>query len=82
MRTGGNTWENVSLENCVQSLNLNPSDCLQTITSDELWLKYGPQTLKKAIDFIVRVVKEIFAMGKSMRKVVQQTNQFHRTRPH
>ena len=41
------TLEDVSLENCVENLNLKPGDGLQIFTGDELWRKYGPQTLSK-----------------------------------
>ena len=58
MRTCGSNRENACLENCFQ--NLSPGNGLQTITGDELWRKYGPQTLRKAIDFIGRAVKEKF----------------------
>ena len=51
----------------------SPSDDLPTINGEELWRKYGPQTLQKANDFIGRVVKVEFETGLAMKKVVQQT---------
>ena len=47
MRTG-TIARDASIENCVQNLNLNTGDGLQTITGDELWRQQGPQTLGQA----------------------------------
>ena len=38
----GSTARDASLENCVENLNLRPSDNLQTITGDELRRQHGP----------------------------------------
>ena len=71
MRNSGNTREAASLENCVENLNLSSGCGLQIITGNELWRKYGPQTLSKVSDFLDRVVKEK-AKGMSMKKAVEQ----------
>ena len=47
----GSIARDVSLENCVENLNLSPRDDLQTITGDELWRQHGPQTLTEAFEF-------------------------------
>ena len=50
--------ENISLEHCVQELSLSPSAGLQTFTgNDELWIKYCPQNLYQAFDFVGRAAK-------------------------
>ena len=68
LKTSGITRD-ASLENCVNNLNLSSNGGLQTITGDDPWRKYGPQTLSKATDFIGRVVKE-HAKRMSMNKAV------------
>ena len=72
IRTGG-IARDASLENCVNNLNLSPSDGPRTITGDELWRQHGPQTLTEAFEFFGRVVK-MQAEGKiSTKRAVQQT---------
>ena len=67
----GRIARDASIENCVENLNLSPSDNLMTITGDELWKQHGPQTLTQAFEFIGRVVK-FQAEGKtSMKRAVQ-----------
>ena len=55
IRTGGNTRD-AGLENIV-NLDLNGDGSLRTVSGDDLWTSYGPQSLEELTKFIEKVTK-------------------------
>ena len=76
VRTGGNTRD-AGLENIVNNLDLNGDGSVRTVAGDDLWLRYGPQSLEELTNFIGKVVRTSYGKnlkGSVLKTLIEETN--------